>query len=341
MSSPLDNNEVEALMQAIQEGRVSPAPGTSSGGPVVPYDLTSQDRIIRGQMPTLDSINDRIASLFGKSLAGRMRLEIRAQAMPATLLKFADLNPLLAGPGTMGVLSLGAGFGLGLVVLEGTLASALLSGALGDRKARPTAATPGVPQVELTNLERLVLKRLLGQLCEAMTVSWAEVLPLKPEVLRFESDPRMLIIANPTDVTILCSFEITGAIDGKLQLAIPYAAVESAKKMLTSPPRLGGQRDVRFSAQLAQELEAVQVELRVEIGRHRLNVAQLLELTVGDVVTLSTSETAPLPVAVQGRPKMTASPRIVGGGMAIEILRALNTPAVPTRAPRGTPLVTA
>jgi flagellar motor switch protein FliM len=328
MSSPLDNNEVEALMQAIQEGRVSPEPGAASGGPVVPYDLTSQDRIIRGQMPTLDSINDRIASLFGKSLAGRMRLEIRAQAMPATLLKFADLSPLFTAQGTLGVLSLGAGFGLGLVVLEGTLASALLAGALGDRKARPTAPAAGAP-VELTNLERLVLKRLLGQLCEAMTLSWAEVLPLKPEVLRFESDPRMLIIANPTDVTILCSFEITGAIDGKLQLAIPYAAVESAKKMLTSPPRLGGQRDVRFSAQLAQELEAVHVELRVEIGRHRLSLAELLELKVGDVMTLNTSETAPLPVAVQGRPKMTASPRIVGGGMAIEILRALNTPNVP------------
>jgi flagellar motor switch protein FliM len=325
MSSPLDNNEVEALMQAIQEGRVSPDPGAASGGPVVPYDLTSQDRIIRGQMPTLDSINDRIASLFGKSLAGRMRLEIRVTAMPATLLKFGDLTPLLSGPGTMGVLSLGAGFGLGLIVLEGTLAPALLSGALGDRKARPAAASGDAP-VELTNLERLVLKRLLGQLGEAMSQSWADVLPLKPEVLRFESDHRMLIIANPTDVTILCTFEITGAIDGKLQLAIPYAAVESAKKMLTSPPRLGGQRDVRFSAQLAQELESVNVELRVEIGRHKLSVSELLELQVGDVLTLNTSETAPLPVAVQGRPKMTAAPRIVGGGMAIEILRALNTP---------------
>jgi flagellar motor switch protein FliM len=157
---------------------------------VVPYDLTSQDRIIRGQMPTLDSINDRIASIFGKNLAGRMRLEIRAQAMPATLLKFADLNPLLTGPGTMGVVSLGAGFGLGLIVLEGSLASSLLAGALGDRKARPARPAAGAP-VELTNLERLVLKRLLGQLCEAMAVSWAEVLPLKPEVLRFESDTRM------------------------------------------------------------------------------------------------------------------------------------------------------
>jgi hypothetical protein len=33
---------------------------------------------------------------------------------------------------------------------------------------------------------------------------------------------------------------------------------------------------------------------------------------------------------VQGRPKMTASPRVVGGGMAIEILRAINGAAPAT-----------
>src|SRR3954469_18729426 len=114
MSSPLDNNEVEALMQAIQEGRVSPEAGEagSARGPVLPYDLTSQDRIIRGQMPTLDSINDKIASLFGKNLAGRTRLEIRVAAAPATLLKFGDITGLLTPQNTVGVLSLGAGHGL-------------------------------------------------------------------------------------------------------------------------------------------------------------------------------------------------------------------------------------
>lgn len=333
MSSPLDNNEVEALMAAIQEGRVSPEPGAEGGaarGPVLPYDLTSQDRIIRGQMPTLDSINDRIASLFGKNLAGRTRLDVRVAATPATLLKFADVGSLLNAPGTVGVMSLGAGHGLALIVLEGELGHALLSGALGDRKAR-AAAAPGEGQAELTNLEKMVLKHLLGMLSEAMGTAWSGVLPFKPEILRFESDPRMVMIANPSDVIILCSFEITGAIDGRIQLALPYAAVEPAKKLLTSPPRLGGQRDARFSTALARELEGVEVELRVQIGRRKLSVNELLNMAVGDVLTLNTSETAPLPVFVQGRNKMTASPRVVGGGMAIEILRAINTAAPAAR----------
>jgi flagellar motor switch protein FliM len=333
MSSPLDGNEVEALMQAIQEGRVAPGAADGSRGPVVPYDLTSQDRIIRGQMPTLDSINDRMASVFGKSLAGRTRLDVRLAATPATLLKFADVGPLLSAPGTVAVLRLGAGHGLALLILEGELGQALLSGALGDRKARPVSATPET-RPELTHVERLVLKHLLKIFTDAMALAWAEVLPFKPEVLRFETDMRMVTIANPSDVIILCSFELTGAIDGRLQLALPYAAVESAKKLLTSPPRLGGQRDARFSTALARELEGVEVELRVEMGKRTLNLSQLLGLAVGDVLTLGTSETTPLPVFVQGRPKMTALPRVVSGGMAVEILRSLNTPA-PARSPRA------
>jgi flagellar motor switch protein FliM len=237
-------------------------------------------------------------------------------------------------------MTLGAGHGMGVLVLEGGLAQALLSGALGDRKAKPAARSEDETPPELTALERIVVKHLLGLFTDGMAVAWAETLPFKPQVIRFETDPRMMMIANPSDVVILCSFEITGPIDGRIHLGIPYAAVESAKKLLTSPPRLGGQRDARFSTQLASELQSVKVELRVEMGRHTLRLSQLLSLQIGDVLTLNTSETAPLPVHVQGRPKMTGAPRIVGGSMAIEILRSLaGSPLQPGKPPRGNNLL--
>lgn len=326
MASPLDPNEIEALMQAIQEGQVTPdASGSSEAqGPVVPYDLTSQDRIIRGQMPTLDSINDRIASVFGRTLSGRTRMELRVTAAPASLMKFVDITSLLNGQNAVGVMSLGAGHGLALVIIEGPLAQSLLAASLGDRKAK---AQPGDVRGELTHVEQVVLRQLLGLLSESMATSWESVLPFKPQVLRFESDPRMAAIANPSDVTILCAFEVTGPIDGRLMLAIPYAAVESAKKALSSPPRLGGQRDMRFGQALARELELVEVELRVEVGRYHLRMSDLLGLKVGDVVTLNTSEGSPLPVMVQERPKMTAMPKVLAGGIAVEVLKAIARPA--------------
>jgi flagellar motor switch protein FliM len=336
VSSPLDPNEVEALMQAIQDGRVAPGMGADARGPIVAYDLTSQDRIIRGQMPTLDAINDRIASLFGRSLAGRLRLDARVASGAATLLKFADVQTLLAPPTTVGILTLGGGSGLGAILLEGNLANALLAGALGDRKARPEPSR-GTERSDLTNVERLVLRHLLGLMAEAMSVAWADVLPFRPEVLRFESDPRMAVIAPASDVAILCPFELTGTLSGRLQVVIPYAAVEPAKKLLASPPRLGGGNsdgDARFSAALARELAEVQVELRVEIGRRTLNLSELMGLEAGAVLTLSSNESAPLPVYVEGRLKAMGSPRVVSGSMAVALDRAIGTdPHRPEKTP--------
>lgn len=338
MASPLDPQELEALMQAIQEGRVGTETeaGAEPGGDasVVPYDLTSQDRIIRGQMPTLDSINERIASTFGKSLGGRLRLELRVSCAPAVLMKFAEVTGTVADQTITGVLSLGAGHGLALLVLEGALTRGLLSAALGDRSVANSAQNAEA-RAELTGVEKLVLKHLLTLMSDAMATAWEDVLSFKPEVLRFESDPRMAIIATPSDVAILCSFEVTGALDGKIVLAIPYSAVEPAKKLLTSPPRLGGQRDARFSLALGREIEAVEVELRVEIGRRSLSLADLVEMKAGDIITLNTNEGSPLPVFVQGRQKMTASPRVVGGGMAVEILKAIVPAGASARAARA------
>ncbi|HEY0709357.1 MAG TPA: FliM/FliN family flagellar motor switch protein [Polyangia bacterium] len=326
MSSPLDASEVEALMQAIQDGRVAPGLGEGGDGiPVVPYDLTSQDRIIRGQMPTLDAINERIASLFGRAISGRLRLESRVSPGPATLLKFADVQSLLQPPMTVAILGLGAGHGLAAVLIEGALSQALLAGAMGDKKARPETRAGGLERMDLTNVERLVMRHLLGFIAESMATSWAEVLPFKPEILRVESDSRMAVIAPPSDVAILCPFELSGTITGRLQLVIPYAAVEPAKKLLASPPRLGGgtDGDARFSAAFARELEQVEVAVRVELGRRTLNLSELLALETGAVLTLNTNEQDPMPIFVEGRAKTTGRPRVVSGSMAVALDHAV------------------
>ncbi len=319
MTSRLDQSEVDALMQAISEGRVPPEPGTQAGAAVIGYDLTSQDRIIRGQMPTLDSIDDRVASLFGGSLAARTRMDIRVVSTPATLLKFSDVAALMSPPSTVGLMTLGPGHGLAVVVIESGLAKSLVAGALGDRKARYDGSAEAIGKVDLTNVERLVLRHLLTMLCDAMAQAWTDVLVLKPDIVRFESDPRMVMVASPSDLAILVNFEMSGAATGRLQIAIPYATVEPVKKMLSSPIRASGSVDMRFSAALARELEHVTVEVRAEIGKTKLSFSRLLELKVGDLITLDGSESAPLPIYVEGRRKLSGVPRVMGGSMAVVI----------------------
>jgi flagellar motor switch protein FliM len=271
-------------------------------------------------MPTLDAVNERIASIMASGLGGRTRLQLRVNVASATLLKFVDFNVLLAPPATVCVLSLGQGNGMAVAVLEPGLAESLLAAALGDRKARPSE-TPPEGRRELTSVERLVLRRLMGILTDAMATAWAPVLPFKPEVVRFEPDPRLATIAPANEVAILSSFEISGGISGHLQLAIPYTAVEPAKKLLSSPPRMHSGGDRRFASAFAEELAQVEVEVRATFGRTSVRLERLVNLKVGDVLVLSTDEGAPLPIFVQGRPKLTGTPRVMGNNLAIVVER--------------------
>ena len=340
MSSPLDQSEVDALMAAIADGRVESDGGKDPDAPVVPYDLTSQDRIIRGQMPTLDAINEKIAGHFGSNLAARTRIDVRVSPAPSTLMKFVDVSSMFAPPTTVWVVSLGPGYGLAILMLDGPLGRALLSGALGDRKVNSDGTMPDAP-LDLTSVERSVLKHLLGVFTESMSLSWSEILPFRAEVLRFVSDPRMAVVAPPGDLAILCSYEVGGVVTGRLQIAIPYATVEPVKKLLTSPPRPGNNVDVKFTTALARDLLNVPVEVKVEMGRTVLSFSKMLDLKVGDLMILEASESSPLPVYIQGRKKMTGSPRVAGGSLAVQLDNGLtSTPTQPVPQPYSVPATT-
>jgi flagellar motor switch protein FliM len=198
----------------------------------------------------------------------------------------------------------------------------MIAAALGDKRARSddSQAQPE-PRRELTNVERKVLGRLLALFTEAMTLAWAPVLPFKPEIARFEADPRLAVIAPVNEAAVLCSFEIDGAIKGLVQLAMPYTAIEPARKALMSPPKLNATSDSRFAHRLEEELSQTEVELRVLLGKSTLTLQKLLELEVGETITLGTSEGVSLPIFVQGRAKFTGQPRVVGGAIALEIDR--------------------
>jgi flagellar motor switch protein FliM len=328
VATHLDPQEISALMSAVDEGRVGPRREPAA---VAAYDLTSQDRIIRGQMPTLDGVNEQTASLLAIGLSGRTRMSLEVTSSPATLQKFSDLALSSTSNNLLAILSLGQGHGLGLVLLEQPLPELLLAAALGDRKAPSSSAPPPQPRSGLTVVEQQVLRRLFTIFTDAMKTSWVEIIPFEPEILRFESDPRMAVIAPSSEVAISVTFDMTGEVQGRLRLIIPYAAVEPAKARLVSPPRARGAGDQRFAQALAAELQQVQVELRGVLGTASMRFQRLLELVVGDVIVLGADEASPIAVMVEGRAKLSGLPRISSGSLAIEVNRSLAAPDISLR----------
>ena len=93
MNQILSQEEVDALLQGVTEGDIETQglEETEGGEGVVPYDLTSQERIIRGRMPTLEIIHQRFSRLFRSAISAMLRrvVDVAIQSRrPAIVMSF-------------------------------------------------------------------------------------------------------------------------------------------------------------------------------------------------------------------------------------------------------------
>lgn len=319
MNPALSPHEMDALLSAMKEGQLESPASESPPRQVTNYDLTSQDRVIRGQLPTLDSINDQVASQVAVGLSGRLRLPVAVTSQPAQLMKFSDVNSLLRPPATFVMVGLQPMQGTGVMLVPEELLRALLAAALGDKTAR-IPQTPPETRQDLTTVERTVFSRILTVLFDALARAWAPVLVWRPEAQRVESDPRLAMVAQPGDVAIVNRFSVALGENGAsatLLFAIPYASVETVKKLLSASPRNTSSNQVQFGNTLRGRLEDIPVECCGVLGHARMTLDEFLHLSKGDVVTLDTAESRALPLLVQGVQKVKGKPDVIAGGMAL------------------------
>jgi flagellar motor switch protein FliM len=319
MNPSLSPHEMDALLNAMKEGQLDRPVAESPPRVVTAYDLTSQDRVIRGQLPTLDSINDQVASQVAVGLSGRLRLPVSVTSQPAQLMKFSDVNALLRAPATFVMVGLSPMQGTGVMLVPEELLRALLAGALGDKNAK-VPQTPPETRQDLTTVERSVFARIMTVVFDALARAWTPVLVWRPEPQRVESDPRLAMVAQPGDVAIVSRFAMSLGENNPaatLLLAIPYASVETVKKQLSASPRNNTTNQVQFGHTLRNRLEDIPVECCGVFGHARMTLSEFLALGKGDVVTLDTGESRALPLLVQGVQKVMGKPDVIAGGMAL------------------------
>ena len=136
MSQVLSQSEVDALLAAVSEGEVTTESGgggvrTEDDKVVVVYDLTSQDRIIRGRLPQLDVIYEKFMRSFRVSLSSALRKIAALNHASTDFLKFGEFINTLPMPTCMSVLRFNALRGSALLVIESKLAYALVDSFFG------------------------------------------------------------------------------------------------------------------------------------------------------------------------------------------------------------------
>ena len=85
----LSQDEIDALLHGVDDGLVQ-AEAAAEPGSVKSYDLTSQDRIVRGRMPTLEMINERFARYTRISMFNMLRRSADVAVGGVQVMKFGE-----------------------------------------------------------------------------------------------------------------------------------------------------------------------------------------------------------------------------------------------------------
>ncbi len=338
MNQVLTQSEVDALLSAVAEGSVDlgqgndpaaagapGAPGAAGGPPdaeVTPYDLTNQDRVIRGRMPTLDIIYERFIRLYRMSLSNALRKIATISIISTDLLKFGEFVNTLPIPSCMCIMRFESLRGPALLVFESKLAYALVDSFFGGTD-RPYTKIEGK---EFTRIELSIMRKVMDLAIKDLEEAWAPVHKADISYVRTEVNPQFVGVVPPSDVIISTTFEVElENASGTIALVIPYSTIEPIKNKLNASFQTESDRqDKEWMAKMEEHLRDTQSNVLVNLGGAMITVGDLVNLNIGDIIPLAQDADGELEVLIEGVPKFKCFFGVSRGNRAVQVTRPID-----------------
>ncbi|MFC7514202.1 flagellar motor switch protein FliM [Herbaspirillum sp. GCM10030257] len=310
----LSQEEVDALLKGVTGDQEETRTVENPDG-VRPYDLATQERIVRGRMPTLEIINERFARLFRINLFNFLHRAAEVSIGPVRVTKYSEFIRNLVVPTNLNLVYMKPLRGTVLMVFDPNLVFLLVDNLFGG-DGRFHSRVEGR---DFTLTEQRIIQRVLNIVFETYAKSWAPVYPIEFEYIRSEMNTQFANIATPNEVVVSTTFTIElGPVSGEMHFCTPYSTIEPIRDILTSS--LQGETlemDKRWIRLLKQQIKTAEVELIANLGSAQLNFGDILRMKEGDIIPLSVPD--PITATVDGVPVLECNYGQMNGQYALQI----------------------
>ena len=313
--SVLSQAEIDALLQGMTgESQKSGTDDPANGG-IRNYDLASQERIVRGRMPTLEIINERFSRNLRVGMFNLIRKTPEVSVGMVQVQKYSAFLRQLVVPTNFNVVAVQPLRGSGLIVCDPTLVFAVIDALFGGQGRFHTR----IEGREFSATEMRVIQRLVQVIETEYQKAWQGVYPLHLQYQRSEMQPQFANVAAPSEIVVSASFTLEiGDVAGDVHLCIPYATLEPSRDILYSNTQGDGNSgDQRWVKLLKHQIQAAQVTLTADLGQAPLTLRDLLALQAGDFIELAMPKQ--IKAKVDGVPVFDAQYGTTNGKYALKV----------------------
>ena len=315
----LSKDEIDVLLNGVDDGNVE-VDAALVNAETHTYDLTSQDHIVRGRLPTLEMINERFCRYTRVSMFNFLRQTIEVESGGIENVKFSEYLQMLSMPTNMNMVKIQPLRGTALFVLSAKLVVKLV-----DKFFGGAGPQQEVEEREFTKTELRIIQKVLNQIFIDMGEAWKTVMPVKYELIGAESNPEMANIISPSEVVVLSTLNFTIDEDEcKFQVAIPYSMLEPVRETLDA----GVQSDIddtdeRWVNSLQEDILDVPIPFGCKVAERKITLREILEFKVGDVIPISMPDTNTL--QVKGIPIFETRLGQSGENIALKVVKQIPT----------------
>jgi len=323
MSQPiLSQDEVDALLQGITGDSQSLEPEEVNKGSIRDYDLASQERIVRGRMPTMEIINERFARNIRLGVFHLIRKSPEISIGPTKVQKYSAFLREIVVPTNFNIVSVKPLRGSGLIVCDPTLVFSVIDALFGGAGKYHTR----IEGRDFSATEVRVISRLVDVVTAEYKKAWHGIYPLELAYQRSEMQPQFANIATPSEIVITTSFTLEiGDTSGAIHFCIPYSTLEPIRDVLYSTVQGdAGEPDRRWVNLMKEQIQSAEVELIAELATAPATVEQLLSFKAGDFIELDLRQAIQAKVA--GVPVFDCHYGTSNGKYALKVDQLLTNP---------------
>jgi flagellar motor switch protein FliM len=322
----LSQEEVDALLKGVNGDQDDGGKKDDPTG-VRPYNLATQERIVRGRMPTLEIINERFSRLLRIGLFNFLHRTAEVSISPVRVSKYSEFIRNLVVPTNLNLIHIKPLRGTGLIVLDPNLVFLLVDNLFGGDGRFHTR----VEGRDFTQTEQRIIQRVLGIIFETYAKSWEPVYPVEFEYIRSEMNTQFANIATPNEVVVSTTFTIElGPVSGEMHFCTPYSMIEPIRDILTSS--MQGETlemDRRWIRLMTQQIQTAEVEILAKMGTARVTLGDILNMKVGDVIPIAVPDH--ITAEVDSVPVMECSYGKLNGQYALRVEKLIYAASEPAQ----------
>ena len=284
----LSQDEVDALLKGVTGETDEPEGSDTGGAGIQTYNIGTQERIVRGRMPTLELVNERFARYLRIGLFNYMHRNAEVSVGPIRVQKYSEFIRNLVVPTNLNLVIAKPLRGTALFVFDPNLVFLVVDNMFGGDGRFHTR----VEGRDFTATEQRIIQGLLNVVFTEYSKSWKPVHDITFEYIRSEMNSQFANIATPSEIVVSTTFTLEfGGATADMHICFPYSMLEPIRDLLYSTMQSDQlSSDKRWIGTLRKQLQGAEVEIVAQLGAGKITLGQILKLRTGDVIPLNIPE---------------------------------------------------